>query len=99
MEATLDAGVMIDSAGFLADSLFCEWAYVINLDDCVLEVYRGFQSEPHSKGRYAAPSGCSVYYLPARDGCSVYHPVALVASLPLDDLPKKIESRIEREDS
>ena len=32
---------------FAFDSLLCEWAYVINLDTGVLEVYEGFQTEPH----------------------------------------------------
>jgi len=36
----------IDSISFAADSLFCEWAYVIDLDNKVLEVYRGFNKEP-----------------------------------------------------
>jgi hypothetical protein len=47
---------MIDSKGFLSDSLFCEWAYIINLDKEVLEVYEGFQEEESDnrfKGDYA----------------------------------------------
>lgn len=31
---------------FAADSLFCEWAYVVDLDKEVLEVYKGFNQEP-----------------------------------------------------
>jgi hypothetical protein len=34
---------------FANDGLFCEWAYVINLDDCVFEVFCG--SEPKAKAR------------------------------------------------
>jgi hypothetical protein len=45
---------MIDSHTFLVDSLFCEWAYIINLDENVLEIYRGFNKEPSDKGRYAS---------------------------------------------
>lgn len=33
---------MIDSHTFMADSLFCEWGYVIDLDEEVLRVYKGF---------------------------------------------------------
>ena len=44
-EAKLDAD-------FAYDSLFCEWAYVLDLDSEVLEVYRGFQKEPHESGRF-----------------------------------------------
>lgn len=43
---------MIESSDFLMDSLFCEWAYIINLDENVIEFYRGFNKDPESKGRY-----------------------------------------------
>lgn len=45
---------MIDNKDFLADSLFCEWAYIINLDTRKLEVYKGFNKSANGKGRYAA---------------------------------------------
>jgi len=45
---------MIDSSGFLSNSLFCEWAYIINLDSQKLEVYKGFNKDIHAKGRYAS---------------------------------------------
>lgn len=35
--------------GFAQDSLFCEWAYVIDMDKRVLEVYRGFNTSPVPK--------------------------------------------------
>ena len=44
---------MIDSHMFLADSLFCEWAYIVNLDTEKLEVFRGFNQDRHAPGRYA----------------------------------------------
>lgn len=42
-----------DSASFAADSLFCEWAYVVDLDNKVLEIYRGFNKTDTAKGRFA----------------------------------------------
>ena len=33
---------------FAADSLFCEWCYVLDLDREQLEIYRGFNKEPLS---------------------------------------------------
>lgn len=34
------------STEFAADSLFCEWAYLLDLDNDILEVYRGFNKTP-----------------------------------------------------
>jgi len=74
----LDLGVYIDNASFMLDSLFCEWAYVVNLDNGTLEVYRGFQTSRHNCGRYAT--------MEREDTRSVkkeYYPVALIATFPL----------------
>jgi len=62
---------MIDSKGFLADSLFCEWAYIINLDEGTLEVYKGFNKEEGGDGRYASQ----------KDGD--YFGVVLILTIPL----------------
>ena len=43
---------MIDNQEFIKDSLMCEWAYVINLDDETLEVYKGFQTEAQENRYY-----------------------------------------------
>ena len=58
----LRTGYMIDSEGFLGDSLFCEWGYVLNLDEDCLEVYRGFQKAAHIQGRYASGKAESGYF-------------------------------------
>jgi len=78
----LQAGCYRDSSTFLLDSLFCEWAYLVNLDEGTFEVYEGFQKSPHDKGRYAR--------LPVKDLTSgTYYPVALIKTLLLDTLPDK----------
>ena len=41
-----------DNEAFLYDSLFCEYAYIINLDTGNLEFYKGFNTNPKGKGRY-----------------------------------------------
>ncbi len=45
---------MLDSSDFLADSLFCAWAWILNINARVLEVHRGFNENPEALGRYAA---------------------------------------------
>jgi hypothetical protein len=81
LKGTLQAGVMIDGHEFMADSLFCEWAYVVNLDESTFEVYRGFQHHAHKLGRYCDRQ------VPERQS-GEYHPVALVGTFPLDAIPE-----------
>lgn len=84
---TLKVGMYEDSTYFLADSLFCEWAYVINLDEQVFEVYEGYQKQPHEKGRYANMEL-------DRERQVQYYPVALVRTFPLSKLPKDLENAL-----
>ena len=42
-----------DYQSFLKNSLFCEYAYIINLDNGTLEFYKGWNTNPKAKGRYA----------------------------------------------
>lgn len=78
MRATLESGFMIDSAGFLYDSLFCEFAYIFNLDERTFEIYDGFQEKPHTQGRYHK----------GKQANEKYYPVALIVSFPLDAIPE-----------
>jgi hypothetical protein len=50
---TLGKGLryMVDGSTFLLDSEFCEWAYIVDLDEDTLEIHRGFQKHLGS-GRY-----------------------------------------------
>lgn len=66
--------------GFAGDSLFCEWAYVINLDEDVLEVHKGFQQAEHKSGRFAD------YEVEERQQ-GKYWPVAEVARFDINNLP------------
>jgi hypothetical protein len=44
---------MIDNSDFVKDSLFCEYGYIVNMDEGVLEFYKGFNKNPDADGRYA----------------------------------------------
>ena len=46
MNSTDKEIVLTDSTSFAGESLFCEWAYVIDLDKNQLEVYSGFNKSP-----------------------------------------------------
>jgi hypothetical protein len=43
---------LYNKKSFAGESLFCEWAYVLDLDKMVLEVYKGF-NKGKAKGRFA----------------------------------------------
>lgn len=43
---------MLDYSDFIKNSLFCEWAYIINLDNNTLEIYKGFQETPEINRYY-----------------------------------------------
>ena len=73
---------MIDSSDFIKDSLFCEYAYIVNLDSGMLEFWKGFQKEPDPGNRY----GCEVST--RCDWCDpvvCYYPCRLALEIPLSD--------------
>ena len=67
---------MIDNSDFIKYSLFCEWAYIINLNDNVLEIYKGFQKSPQYNR----------YYIEESD--SGYYNCRLLVKFPLDNIPE-----------
>lgn len=73
-----------DNSSFAHDSLMCEWAYVVDLDRNVLEVYSGFNKNPDMpNGVFAnVPND-----LDLSDRTNEYFTVALVKTYSLDNLP------------
>ncbi|QIG76179.1 hypothetical protein EVC24_158 [Rhizobium phage RHph_I4] len=68
---------------FIGNSLFCEWAYVIDLDRNTFEVFEGFnKTETGAHSRF--PSGSP---LVADDRADGYHPCRLLKVYKLDALP------------
>lgn len=75
------AGIKLrNSIGFAGDSLFCEWAYVIDFDANVLEVYRGFNKSPLAKDERFAK-------IPDLEKNAEYTPIRRAARYSLDALP------------
>jgi len=51
---------MCNDISFIKNSLFCEYAYIVNLDEGVLELWKGFQTKPWSENRYGTDAISSV---------------------------------------
>ena len=82
---------LLNDLDFASDSLYCEWGYVIDLDKGMLEVYKGYNTEPlEKKERF--------YFLQETD--NEYTPIHHVASFPLEHLPSKDEflAKLEEEE-
>lgn len=71
-----------NSIDFAASSLFCEWAYIIDFDKNVLEVYEGFNKTPLSEE--------DRFFYMQKDNMD-YYPVKIVTTFDLDNLPEKEE--------
>lgn len=71
--------LLIDRISFAKDGLFCEWAYVVDLDKNTFEVYKGFgKTELSPEERF--------YDAEFKSG-NEYQPVRLRATFSLDALP------------
>jgi hypothetical protein len=68
----------IDEMDFLKDSLFCEYAYILNLDDGTLEFYKGFNQGPDRN------SPLPFKHIADKDG---YYPVRYQGKVDITKIP------------
>jgi hypothetical protein len=71
---------------FAADSLFCEWAYMVDLDERRLRVFRGFVTEPLEDGQFFKQFFMDKKPQRSASGTD-YYPVREIASFSFDNLP------------
>ena len=76
-----DGLALVNNIDFAADSLFCEWAWVIDLDKGTFEGYEGFNKEPLAEGERFS------FLKDKEDG--KYHGVTFVKAYDLNDLPDR----------
>lgn len=81
LSKALALGFGVENPDFIKDSLFCEWGYIINLDEGKFEVYKGFQKHAHNLGRYAGEESDQDNYFPC----------ALIAVFDFENLPEEDE--------
>lgn len=74
---------LIDQFEFGKDSLFCEWAYVVNLDNNTLDCYSGFNQVKEKQAE--------LWYIEKPDG--EYYGISFLKSYPFDQLPKTQEEK------
>ena len=73
-----------DNIDFAKDSLFCEWAYVVDIDKGTFEVFSGFNTKPlDTSERFYTEEPPEL----SHDGGMEYYPVRLIKSYQLDKLP------------
>lgn len=94
MEDESEKIFLIGDEEFAADSLFCEWAYVIDLQKKTFEVYQGFNHTPLVEGDrffHLMENSKEDNERRSSRGSDSYYPVKLIKEYNLTELPEKVE--------
>jgi hypothetical protein len=87
MECEDNEIVLQDSSSFIKDSLFCEYAYVIDFDKRTFEIYIGFNNQPVPAGERFA----DLEIEKVEEGRDQYYPCLHLKTYSLDNLPTEEE--------
>lgn len=77
---------LIDSEKFAANGIHCEWGYVIDLDNHVLEVYCGGSSQPISAGERFFFDGYFQTFNWGNGEVEKIYPIHFVTRFSIDDI-------------
>lgn len=80
---------------FIKNSLFCEYAYIINLDNMTLEFYNGFQKKPQIGNRFG--SNLKDGYYPCRLVC-IFNLTDINDFIDVDNILAKMDTLIENDE-
>lgn len=81
---------------FANDSLMCEWAYVLDLDNEILEIYQGFNKSPlKEEERFYKKDQKPKISCKETEYEDKYYPIKLLAKLPFKEADNQLEKLIE----
>lgn len=78
---------------FAADSLFCEWAYIIDFDSETFEVYKGFNKAPLPEGERFASLPVADKERREKNGGDVYYPIRLLKRYTFKELARLTQKK------
>jgi hypothetical protein len=78
-----NGGRLNDALDFAGDSIFCEWAYVVDLDHNTLEIYKGSNSQKLEKDERFHFLERNINPQDSRIGNKSFYPVRFLTAFPL----------------